>query len=145
MIAGVAVSQMGARGEPILHLAEAVSQLMLKMTGYVMYLAPIAALAAIAAVLAVKGPELLYTYGKFIISFYLTILVLWMLLLLIASLFVGRRVIDLVISIKDMILLAFSTASSEAAFPRLIPELENFGGSKFSMVSLRPIDHTTTS
>jgi Na+/H+-dicarboxylate symporter len=77
--------------------------------------------------MAVKGPELLYTYGKFIIGFYLTILVLWLLLLLIASMFVGRRVIDLVIGIKDMILLAFSTASSEAAFPKLIQELENFG------------------
>jgi Na+/H+-dicarboxylate symporter len=124
---GIATASLGERGKIIIKALDALSQVVLRMTGYVMYLAPVAALAAIASVIAVKGPELLFTYGKFIISFYLTILVLWLLLLLIASIFVGRRVIDLVISIKDMILLAFSTASSEAAFPKLIPELENFG------------------
>jgi Na+/H+-dicarboxylate symporter len=92
-----------------------------------MYFAPVAAMAAIASVLAVKGPELLVTYGKFILSFYLSILGLWLILLLIASIFIGRRVIHLALTVKDMILLAFSTASSEAAFPRLIVELENFG------------------
>jgi Na+/H+-dicarboxylate symporter len=124
---GIATASLGDRGHIIIKALDAVSQVILRMTGYVMYLAPVAALAAIASVMAVKGPDLLYTYGKFIISFYLTILVLWLLLLLIASMFVGRRVIDLVIGIKDMILLAFSTASSEAAFPKLIQELENFG------------------
>lgn len=124
---GIATASLGEQGKIIIKALDAVSAVVLRMTGYVMYLAPVAALAAIASVIAVKGPELLFTYGKFIISFYLTILVLWLLLLLVASIFVGRRVIDLVISIKDMILLAFSTASSEAAFPRLIPELENFG------------------
>jgi Na+/H+-dicarboxylate symporter len=124
---GIATASLGDRGNIIIKALDAVSQVILRMTGYVMYLAPAAALAAIASAMAVKGPELLYTYGKFIIGFYLTILVLWLLLLLIASMFVGRRVIDLVIGIKDMILLAFSTASSEAAFPKLIQELENFG------------------
>jgi Na+/H+-dicarboxylate symporter len=124
---GIATASLGEQGKIIIRALDAVSQVILRMTGYVMYLAPVAALAAIASVMAVKGPELLFTYGKFIISFYLTILVLWLSLLLIASIFVGRRVIDLVISVKDMILLAFSTASSEAAFPKLIQELENFG------------------
>ncbi|MDP4215995.1 MAG: dicarboxylate/amino acid:cation symporter [Bacteroidota bacterium] len=124
---GISTASLGESGKIIIKALDALSQVVLRMTGYVMYLAPVAALAAIASVIAVKGPELLFTYGKFIISFYLTILALWLLLLLIASIFVGRRVIDLVVSIKDMILLAFSTASSEAAFPRLIPELENFG------------------
>ncbi|HVW59278.1 MAG TPA: cation:dicarboxylase symporter family transporter, partial [Puia sp.] len=80
-----------------------------------------------ASVLAVKGPELLWTYGKFILSFYLSILGLWLILLLISSIFIGRRAIDLAFAVKDMILLAFSTASSEAAFPRLTQELESFG------------------
>ncbi|MDP4148249.1 MAG: dicarboxylate/amino acid:cation symporter [Bacteroidota bacterium] len=124
---GISTASLSESGKIIIKALDALSQVVLRMTGYVMYLAPVAALAAIASVIAVKGPELLFTYGKFIISFYLTILALWLLLLLIASIFVGRRVIDLVVSIKDMILLAFSTASSEAAFPRLIPELENFG------------------
>ena len=124
---GIATASIGEQGKVVIKALDSVSLIILRMTGYVMYLAPVAALAAIASVVAVKGPELLYTYGKFILAFYLAILGLWLLLLLIASFFIGRRVIDLAFNIKDMILLAFSTASSEAAFPRLIVELENFG------------------
>lgn len=124
---GIATASIGEQGKVVIKGLDAVAHVVLRVTGYVMYFAPVAAFAAIASVLAVKGPELLVTYGKFIISFYLSILGLWLILLLIASIFVGRRVIGLAISVKDMILLAFSTASSEAAFPRLIQELENFG------------------
>ena len=124
---GIATASIGEQGKIVIKGLDAVAHVVLRVTGYVMYFAPVAAFAAIASVLAVKGPELLVTYGKFIISFYLSILGLWLILLLIASIFVGRRVIGLAISVKDMILLAFSTASSEAAFPRLIQELENFG------------------
>ncbi|HMH24888.1 MAG TPA: dicarboxylate/amino acid:cation symporter [Puia sp.] len=124
---GIATASIGEQGKIVIKALDAVAQVILRVTGYVMYFAPIAALAAIASVLAVKGPELLVTYGKFIISFYLSIIGLWLVLLLIASAFVGRRVIDLAICVKDMVLLAFSTASSEAAFPKLIQELEGFG------------------
>src|SRR5262249_40138443 len=114
-------------GKVVIKALDSVSLIILRMTGYVMYLAPVAAMAAIASVMAVKGPELLYTYGKFILVFYLAILALGVLLMGIAAIFIGRRVLELAMNIKDMILLAFSTASSEAAFPRLIVELENFG------------------
>ncbi|HEY6902374.1 MAG TPA: cation:dicarboxylase symporter family transporter, partial [Puia sp.] len=124
---GIATASIGEQGKVVIKALDSVSLIILRMTGYVMYLAPVAAMAAIASVMAVKGPELLYTYGKFILTFYLSILGLWVILLLIASLFIGRRVFELALNIKDMILLAFSTASSEAAFPRLIVELENFG------------------
>lgn len=124
---GIATASIGEQGKIVIKALDAVALIILRVTGYVMYLAPIAALAAIASVMAIKGPELLVTYGKFILSFYLTILGLWLLLLLIASVFIGKRVIELAMMVKDMILLAFSTASSEAAFPRLIVELENFG------------------
>ncbi|MBS1661530.1 MAG: dicarboxylate/amino acid:cation symporter [Bacteroidetes bacterium] len=124
---GIATASIGEQGKVVIKALDSVSLIILRMTGYVMYLAPVAAMAAIASVMAVKGPELLYTYGKFILTFYLSVLGLWVILLLIASLFIGRRVFELVLNIKDMILLAFSTASSEAAFPRLIVELENFG------------------
>jgi len=124
---GIATASIGEKGKVVINALDAVSLIILRVTGYVMYFAPVAALAAISAVMAVKGPELLVTYGKLIISFYLSILGLWLILLLLASIFIGRRVIGLAFTIKDMILLAFSTASSEAAFPRLIVELENFG------------------
>jgi Na+/H+-dicarboxylate symporter len=124
---GIATASIGEQGKIVIRALDTVAQIVLRVTGYVMYLAPVAAMAAIASVMAVKGPELLVTYGKFIISFYLGILGLWLILLLIASAFIGRRVISLAISVKDMILLAFTTSSSEAAFPKLIQELESFG------------------
>lgn len=124
---GIATASIGEQGKIVIKALDAVSLIILRVTGYVMYFAPVAAMAAIASIMAIKGPELLYTYGKFILAFYLSILGLWLLLLLIASFFIGKRVFELAYNIKDMILLAFSTASSEAAFPRLIVELENFG------------------
>ena len=124
---GIATASIGEKGKVVIKALDAVSLIILRVTGYVMYFAPVAAMAAIASIMAIKGPELLYTYGKFILAFYLSILGLWLLLLLIASFFIGKRVIELALTIKDMVLLAFSTASSEAAFPRLIVELENFG------------------
>ncbi|HMH32825.1 MAG TPA: dicarboxylate/amino acid:cation symporter [Puia sp.] len=124
---GIATAAIGEKGKIVIKALDAVAQVILKMTGYVMNFAPIAAFAAIAAILAVKGPEVLLTYGKFILVFYSSILCLWILLMLIASLFIGKRVFHLIGRVKDAVLLAFSTASSEAAFPRLIYELERFG------------------
>lgn len=139
---GIATASIGEQGKIVIKALDAVAHVILRVTGYVMYLAPIAALAAIASIIAIKGPELLVTYGKFILSFYLSILGLWIVLLLIASLFIGRRVIDLAMNIKDMILLAFSTASSEAAFPRLIVELENFGCSPRIVSFVLPLGYS---
>jgi Na+/H+-dicarboxylate symporter len=124
---GVATAAIGEQGKIVIKALDAVAHVILKVTGYVMNFAPIAAFAAIAAILSIKGPEILYTYGKFIISFYASILCLWGILMLIASFFIGKRVIKLVSSVKEAVLLAFSTASSESAFPGLIVKLEEFG------------------
>ena len=139
---GIATASIGEQGKIVIKALDAVTNIILRVTGYVMYFAPIAAMAAIASIMAIKGPELLVTYGKFILSFYLTILGLWLILLLIASFFIGRRVIDLAFNIKDMVLLAFSTASSEAAFPRLIVELENFGCSPRIVSFVLPLGYS---
>jgi Na+/H+-dicarboxylate symporter len=139
---GIATASIGEQGKVVIRALDAVTAIILRVTGYVMYFAPVAAMAAIAAVVAVKGPELLMTYGKFILTFYLAILGLWLILLLIASIFIGRRVIDLALHIKDMILLAFSTASSEAAFPRLVVELENFGCSPKIVSFVLPLGYS---
>jgi Na+/H+-dicarboxylate symporter len=139
---GIATASIGEQGKIVIKALDALAHIILRVTGYVMYLAPFAAGAAIASIMAIKGPELLVTYGKFILSFYLTILGLWLILLLIASFFIGRRVIELFMNIKDMILLAFSTASSEAAFPRLIVELENFGCSPRIVSFVLPLGYS---
>ncbi|GGB22115.1 dicarboxylate/amino acid:cation symporter [Puia dinghuensis] len=139
---GIATASIGEQGKIVIKALDAVTNIILRVTGYVMYFAPVAAMAAIASIMAIKGPELLVTYGKFIFSFYLTILGLWLILLLVASFFIGRRVIDLALNVKDMILLAFSTASSEAAFPRLIVELENFGCSPRIVSFVLPLGYS---
>jgi Na+/H+-dicarboxylate symporter len=103
---------------------------MLKVTLYVMALAPVAVFAAMAAVVTTQGLGVLWTYGKFMGEFYLGILLLWVLLAFAGFLFLGPRIWRLISLIREPILLAFSTASSEAAYPKTLEQLERFGASK---------------
>jgi Na+/H+-dicarboxylate symporter len=92
-----------------------------------MYVAPFAVFAAMTSIVAKKGLGVLGTYAIFIGEFYLGLFLLWALLLSIAFLLVRKRVKVLVRHIREALLLAFSTASSEAAYPKLMEELERFG------------------
>jgi Na+/H+-dicarboxylate symporter len=124
---GIATAAIGENGKIIIRALESVTEIILKLTGYIMHFAPVAAFAAVAAILALRGPEILKTYGQFILAFYLGILLLWVLLIGISSIWIGRKSIKILGKIKDMVLLAFTTASSEAAFPQLIEELNTSG------------------
>ncbi|HET6943123.1 MAG TPA: dicarboxylate/amino acid:cation symporter, partial [Sphingomicrobium sp.] len=92
-----------------------------------MRFAPFAVFTAVTSSIAEKGPEILITFGKFVGSFYLGLAILWSLLILAAFVIVGPRVRHLVRYIRDPIVLAFSTASSEAAYPRTLEALDRFG------------------
>jgi Na+/H+-dicarboxylate symporter len=124
---GIGTAAIGEKGKIIIRALEAVADIILKVTGYVMKLAPLAAFAAVAAILSFKGPEVLYSYGKFILVFYLAVIVLWLILTGISYLWIGKKAFTILGNVKDVVLLAFSTASSEAAFPKLIEELEKSG------------------
>jgi len=139
---GIATTAVGEKGKIIIRALEALAEIILKLTGYIMHFAPFAAFAAIAAILALKGPEILYTYGKFILVFYLSILLLWIILIGISSIWIGKKSFRLISKIKDLILLAFTTASSEAAFPRLIEELEEFGCPKKIVSFVLPLGYS---
>ncbi|MGE3867602.1 MAG: dicarboxylate/amino acid:cation symporter, partial [Hyphomonadaceae bacterium] len=115
---GVALAALGERTSALVAIAEQILEVMLKVTSYVMLAAPLAVFAAIAATIAKNGLGILLTYVKFVGGFYLSMGVLWVLLLALGSIFLGRRIGALVGHIRDPILLAFSTASSEAAYPR---------------------------
>jgi Na+/H+-dicarboxylate symporter len=115
---GVAMTAIGERAAPLLRGIEALVQVMLQITDYVMRFAPIAVFSAVTCALAEQGPGILITFGKFMGGFYLTMLTLWALLLGLCFLLVGSRTKLLVRYIREPILLAFTTASSEAAFPR---------------------------
>ncbi|MEK6294408.1 MAG: dicarboxylate/amino acid:cation symporter, partial [Paraburkholderia tropica] len=103
---------------------------MLRVTNYVMRAAPFGVFGAIASAVTLRGLDVLYTYGKLIGSFYLGLLVLWAMLVGIGYLFLGRRVGPLLKAIREPAMIAFSTASSEAAYPRLTEQLERFGVEK---------------
>jgi len=124
---GVALTAVGERGKPIVHGVEALVQVMLQITDYVMRFAPFAVFTAVASAIAEQGPEILYTFGKFVGAFYLGLAILWAVLVGAAFVIVGPRTRHLVRYIRDPIVLAFSTASSEAAYPRTLEALERFG------------------
>jgi len=124
---GVALTAVGDKGKPIVRGVEALVRVMLQVTDYVMRFAPFAVFTAVTSAIAEKGPEILFTFGKFVGSFYLGLLVLWAMLIGAAFVIVGPRTRHLVRYIRDPIVLAFSTASSEAAYPRTLEALDRFG------------------
>ncbi len=127
---GVALAALGDQAKPVTDMAERVSHVMLRVTGYVMNFAPLAVFAAIAATVTENGLDILVTYGKFIGFFYVGLGILWAFLIAAGLLIIGGRVLNLIGLIREPILLAFSTASSEAAYPRTFEALQKFGISR---------------
>lgn len=124
---GVATAAIGEKGAIVVTVLDSVSHVILKMTAYIMNFAPFAVLGAMAAVIGRQGLGILSTYSLFIGEFFFGLLLLLSILLCVLWFMVGRRAGKFMGHIKDPILLAFSTSSSEAAFPRLMLELERFG------------------
>jgi Na+/H+-dicarboxylate symporter len=124
---GVALTAVGERGKPIVSGVEALVRVMLQVTDYVMRIAPFAVFTAITSALAEKGPTIIATLGKFVGSFYLGLAILWAVLIGVAFVIVGPRTRHLIRYIRDPVVLAFSTASSEAAYPRTLEALDRFG------------------
>ncbi|WP_332876544.1 dicarboxylate/amino acid:cation symporter [Massilia sp. S19_KUP03_FR1] len=124
---GIGAAAVGKRADPMIDVIDGVAHVMLKVTGYVMNFAPIAVFAAVTGIVATSGIKVLSTYGVFMGEFYIGIALLWIMLILIGGLFLGPRVLRLIGELKEPTLLAFSTASSEAAFPKTLEGLERFG------------------
>ncbi|MGQ5700746.1 dicarboxylate/amino acid:cation symporter [Sandaracinobacteroides sp. A072] len=128
VFAGIALAAIGEKGKPLLHGAEALMALMLKVTQYVMIFAPPAVFAAVAATIAVQGLAVLKTYGLFMGGFYVSLLLLMAFNIIACAFVIGwRDALRLIVEVKDAFLLSFSTASSEAAYPRILEALERYG------------------
>jgi Na+/H+-dicarboxylate symporter len=112
---GVAASALGEKAQTVVKAIEDLSHVMIKITGYVMSFAPLAVFAAMAAIVTTQGLGILVTYGKFMGGFYLSLGVLWALLFAAGFMFLGQSIFRLGKMIREPTLLAFSTASSEAA------------------------------
>ena len=124
---GVGTASLGHRGLIIVKALDAAAHIILKMVGYVMNFAPLGVFGAIAAVIATKGLEVFSFYGQYLFAFLIGIACLWVLLLSVGYLVLGKRLLELLKSISQPLLIAFSTTSSEAVFPKLTTELEKFG------------------
>ncbi|MGJ7532756.1 MULTISPECIES: dicarboxylate/amino acid:cation symporter [Variovorax] len=127
MFFGVALASLGDKAKTLVAAIEELSHAMLKITGYVMKIAPLAVLAAMAATVAVNGLGILLKFAVFMGDFYLGLFVLWSVLVLAGFLFLGPRVFKLLVLIKEAFLLSFATASSEAAYPKILQALDRFG------------------
>lgn len=124
---GVAIGAVGEKARPLVVGAEALVAVMLKITDFVMRFAPVAVFAAVAAALTEQGAAVIGKLAYFMASVYLGLAALWVLLIATAFAIVGPRAITLLRYIRAPAILAFSTASSEAAFPRTLEALERLG------------------
>jgi Na+/H+-dicarboxylate symporter len=124
---GVALTAIGKKGEPIIHALDSLAHVVLKMVSYVMYIAPFGVFGAMAAAIAKNGLGVLFTFGKYVGSFYVGLIVLWVLLIFVGYLFLRKRLPHLLRRIANPMSIAFSTASSEAVYPKLVEEMERFG------------------
>ena len=126
---GVALSTLkgDSRVRVVIQAFDGMVPVMLRLTNYVMRAAPFGVFGAIASAVTLRGLDVMYTYGKLIGSFYLGLFVLWAILIGVGYVFLGRHVGGLLKAVREPAMLAFSTASSEAAYPRLAEQLEKFG------------------
>jgi len=124
---GIAATGIGDYAKPVIKALESVSHIILKMVGYVMNFAPLGVFGALAAVIASKGLEVFSFYGQYLLFFVVGIFILWLVLLGVGYLILKDRLPALIKRIAQPLLIAFSTTSSEAVFPKLTEELERFG------------------
>ncbi len=121
---GVALANLGEEySKPVVKLFDIIAHGILKMVGYIMWFAPLGVL-NIAAVVATNGFEIFKVYAIYLRDFFFALGVLWLVLLLVGYFILGNRLFDLLKRIKEPLLIAFSTTSSEAVFPKLVEELE---------------------
>src|SRR5574343_666704 len=139
---GVALGSLGKAGQTLQDMIEQLSHVMIKITGYVMLFAPFAVFAAMASAVASQGIGILYTYLKFMGSFYAALVVLWAALVAVGWYFLGHRIKRLLHEIKEAFFLSFATASSEAAYPTILDALDRFGVSRKISSFVMPLGYS---
>ncbi|MDY6947566.1 MAG: cation:dicarboxylase symporter family transporter, partial [Pseudomonadota bacterium] len=139
---GTAMAALGARSKILIEVLDVVAHIMLKVTGYVMLFAPFAVFGALASTVAKEGLGIIRVYGLFVGEFYFGLLVLWVVLVFLGGLVIGPRVVQLIRRVREPVILAFSTASSEAAYPKTLEELERFGCSNRVASFVLPVGYS---
>lgn len=139
---GVAATSIGDYAKPVIKALDAASHIILKMVNYVMNFAPLGVFGAIAAVIATKGLGVFKFYSYYLFYFIIGIFLLWAALLGVGYLILRNRVPQLLKRIAQPLLIAFSTTSSEAVFPKLTEELERFGCKDKVVVFVLPLGYS---
>ena len=124
---GIGTAAIGEKGLIVIKALDAIAHVILKVTGYIMKIAPLAVFGAITAIIAKEGLGVLSVYAVFISEFYFSLIILWLIIVLAGFFVLKNRVFTLVNNIKDAMLVAFGTSTSEAAYPKVLIELERFG------------------
>ena len=124
---GIALAAIGEIGKPVIKVLDTIAHAILKMVGYIMWVAPLGIFGSIAAAFALYGLDLVNVYLIYLIDFALGIALLWLILLTAGYLILGNRLFTLLKRLASPLFIAFSTTSSEAVFPKLTEELERFG------------------
>ena len=125
---GIALSAIGDEiAKPLIKALDTVAHVVLKMVSYIMWVAPIGVFGAVAGAVAIYGFGIWKLYANYLAAFALGIVLLWLLLLAVGYLILGNRLWTLLKRLASPLLIAFSTTSSEAVFPKLTEELERFG------------------
>jgi proton glutamate symport protein len=127
---GAACTAVGAKAKPVVEFAESLAEVMFKYTGYVMYLAPPAVAAALAATVARNGPGVIVGLGKLVLTLYGALLLFVCGVLLPVALICRLPIARFINAAKQPWLIAFSTATSEAALPLALRNMERFGAPK---------------
>ena len=143
MFFGIGGASLGEKfNAPLVAALDVVSHIMLKVTGYVMYVAPLAIFAAISSVIATEGLGILLNYASFIGGYYVAILMTCLVLLAVGYLVLKKEVFRLLGMLKDPVLVAFTTSSSEAAYPKTLEQLTKFGCSRNIVSFVLPIGYS---
>jgi Na+/H+-dicarboxylate symporter len=139
---GVAAASMGEKAKAVVHALDSVSHIMFKVTNYVMLFAPFGVFGAIAAVVAKQGLGIIGGYLYLIACFYGGLLFFAFVILLSICKALKIPFFKLIAHVKDPIILAFSTASSESAFPKTVEALEKFGCSNRIISFVLPLGYS---
>lgn len=138
----IAICAVGKKAKPVLDILSSVTTIMFKFTEYVMIFAPVGIFGAIAYTVGTNGVEILFNYGKIIVSLYVALAVFVILVLFIACKLVHISFRGLLKAINEPALLTFTTASSEAALPKAMSIMEKFGVPKSIVGFVMPTGYT---
>ncbi|WP_068595238.1 dicarboxylate/amino acid:cation symporter [Vaginella massiliensis] len=140
---GVALAAYGKEGEVLTKALDKVAHVVLKMVEYIMWVAPVGVFGAIAAAIALHGFGVFVMYGKFLLAFSVGIFILWIVLIAVGYFILGKaQLVSLLKHIKAPLLIAFSTTSSEAVFPKLVEELEDYGADSKVVSFILPLGYS---